>query len=99
MAHNSTVLAQFPELVPRHEFESLAKRHHEGRKLHSMTRWNQFVAMSVAQLAGRCSLRDIVSNLSAQSRKLYHLGVGAVARSSQRNFKGSGHPGIAPQVL
>ena len=58
------------------------KRHHKGRKLRSMTRWNQFVAMSVAQLAGRCSLRDIVSNLSAQGRKLYHLGVGAVARSS-----------------
>lgn len=82
MAHNSTVLAQFLKLVPRHEFESLAKQHHEGRKLRSMTRWNQFVAMAVAQLAGRCSLRDIVSNLSAQSRKLYHLGVGAVARSS-----------------
>ena len=38
MAHNSTVLAQFLKLVPRHEFESLAKRHHKGRKLHSMTR-------------------------------------------------------------
>ena len=53
MAHNSTVLAQFLQLVPRHEFESLAKRHHEGRKLRSMTRWNQFVAMAVGQLAGR----------------------------------------------
>ena len=82
MAHNSTVLAQLLDLVPRHEFESLAGRHHEGRKLRSMTRWNQFVAMAVGQLAGRCSLRDIVSNLSAQGRKLYHLGVGAVARSS-----------------
>jgi len=82
MAHNGTVLAQFLELVPRHEFESVAKRHHKGRRLRSMTRWNQFVAMAVGQLAGRCSLRDIVSNLSAQGRKLYHLGVGAVARSS-----------------
>ena len=36
----------------------------------------------MAQLAGRCSLRDIVSNLSAQSRKLYHLGVCEVSRSS-----------------
>ena len=47
-----------------------------------LTRWSQFVAMGMAQLAGRCSLRDIVSNLSAQSRKLYHLGVGEVSRSS-----------------
>ena len=47
-----------------------------------LTRWGQFVAMGMAQLAGRCSLRDIVSNLSAQSRKLYHLGIGEVSRSS-----------------
>ena len=82
MAHYRTVLAQFLRLVPRHEFEALANRHSKGRALRRMTRWNQFVAMAVAQLAGRCSLRDIVSNLSAQSRKLYHLGVGEVARSS-----------------
>ena len=88
MAHNSTVLAQFLKLVPRHEFESLTRRHHKGRKLRSMTRWNQFVAMAVGQLAGRCSLRDIVSNLSAQGRKLYHLGVGAVARSSLARVNG-----------
>ena len=88
MAHNTTVLGQLLDLVPRHEFESLAKRHHEGRKLRSMTRWSQFVAMAVGQLAGRCSLRDIVSNLSAQGRKLYHLGVGAVARSSLARVNG-----------
>ena len=88
MAHNSTVLAQFLKLVPRHEFEALAKRHHKGRRLRSMTRWSQFVAMAVAQLAGRSSLRDIVSNLSAQGRKLYHLGVGAVARSSLARVNG-----------
>ena len=47
-----------------------------------LTRWSQFVAMGMAQLAGRASLRDIVSNLGAQSRKLYRLGVGKVSRSS-----------------
>ena len=88
MAHNNTVLAQFLKLVPRHEFEALAKRHHKGGRLRSMTRWSQFVAMAVAQLAGRSSLRDIVSNLSAQGRKLYHLGVGAVARSSLARVNG-----------
>ena len=82
MAHNSTIFAQLPELVPRHEFEGLAEKHRSGRMARSMTRWSQFVAMATGQLAGRCSLRDIVSNLDAQSRKLYHLGIGPVARSS-----------------
>ena len=76
MAHNSTIFSQLLKLVPRHEFEGLAEKHRSGRMARSMTRWSQFVAMAMGQLAGRCSLRDIVSNLDAQSRKLYHLGVG-----------------------
>ena len=82
MAHNNTVLAQFLKLVPRHEFERDAAQHHKGRKLRKMTRWNQFVAMFMAQLSGRCSLRDIVANLATHPHKLYHLGVGSVTRSS-----------------
>ena len=82
MSHHNTVFSQLLKLVPRHEFETLAKEHHEGRKLRKMTRWTQFVAMSMAQLTGRVSLRDIVDSLSAQASKLYHLGIGTVSRSS-----------------
>ena len=82
LAHNNTVFSQLLKLVPRHEFETLANRHHEGRKLRKMTRWSQFVAMATAQLSGRSSLRDVVSNLSAQAAKLYHLGSVLVSRSS-----------------
>jgi len=46
-----------------------------------MTRWSQFVAMALAQLSGRSSLRDVVSNLLAQTAKLYHLGTTLVSRS------------------
>ena len=38
--------------------------------------------MATAQLSGRNSLRDVVSNLTAQARKLYHLGIRSVSRSS-----------------
>lgn len=82
MAHHSTVLGELLRLVSRHEFERDARRHHKGGKLRSMIRWSQFAAMAVAQLSSRRSLRDVVSNLDAQRRKLYHLGVGRVARSS-----------------
>jgi putative transposase len=82
LAHHNTVFSQLLKLVPRHEFETLANQHHEGRKLRKMTRWSQFVAMALAQLSGRVSLRDVVSNLSAQSAKLYHLGSTVVSRSS-----------------
>lgn len=82
MPHHNTVFSQLLKLVPRHEFETLANRHHEGRKLRTMTRWSQFVAMALGQLSGRSSLRDVVSNLSAQAAKLYHLGSAVVSRSS-----------------
>ena len=82
MAHRNTILAQLLTLISRHEFESLAKQHHEGQQLRKMTRWGQFVAMFVGQLSGRRSLRDIITNLSAQQHKLYHAGVGEVSRSS-----------------
>ena len=56
VAHNDTVFAQVLKLVPRHEFESLARKHKSGRMSRSMTRWGQFVAMGMAQLTGRCTI-------------------------------------------
>src|SRR5690625_411417 len=77
-----TVLAQMLKIIPRHEFDALARKHHQGRKLRKMSRWSQFVAMASAQLCGRVSLRDLISNLEAQLTKLYHLGLRRVTRSS-----------------
>lgn len=82
MAHNNTIFAQLLKLVSRHEFESLAKSHHEGQKLRKMNRWSQFVALTLGQLSQRISLRDICNNLVVQSDKLYHLGCVDVSRSS-----------------
>lgn len=82
MAHVNTIFAQFVKLVPRHEFESLANTYHSGRKFRKVSRWSQFMAMTFAQLSGRVSLRDVVSNLSAQSHRLYHLGCRILSRST-----------------
>lgn len=82
MAHCNTVIGQMLNIFSRHEFESLAKEHHTGRKFRTFDRWSQFVAMTSAQLSSRASLRDLVSNLSAQAKKLYHLGLKPVNRST-----------------
>lgn len=82
MAHNNTIFAQLLKIVSRHDFESLAKAHHEGQKLRKMNRWSQFVALMLGQLSQRISLRDICNNLTVQSNKLYHLGCVEVSRSS-----------------
>lgn len=82
MSHNNTAFHQLLSPLSRHEFESLAKKHHCGQKLRSASRWDQFIGMSMSQLSGRQSLRDIQSNLEAQQDKLYHLGAKPIARST-----------------
>lgn len=82
MAHNNTAFQQLLQPLSRHGFERLAKQHHKGQKLRSVTRWDQFIGMAMSQLSGRQSLRDIESNLEAQQEKLYHLGAKPIARSS-----------------
>lgn len=82
MAHCNTVLNQVVCFFKRHEFESLARKHHVGQKFRAFSRWTQFGAMLVCQLSGRKSLRDVVENLKAQGHKLYHLGMKKVSRST-----------------
>ena len=82
MAHCNTILSQILKLVPRHEFETLAKQHHSGRSFRKASRWSQFVSLTMAQLSGRNSLRDIVDNMSAQMHRLYHLGSAKLSRSN-----------------
>lgn len=82
MSHHNTVFSQLLKLVPRHDFEALAKQHHTGRSFRTASRWSQFVSLSMAQLSGRNSLRDIVENISAQAHRLYHLGSTKLSRSN-----------------
>ncbi len=82
MAHSSTILSQLTALFSRHDFETLAKVYHTGQRFRSFNRWSQFLAMMVAQLSGRKSLRDLVSNLGAQQRRIYHLGMRQTSRAT-----------------
>jgi hypothetical protein len=82
MAYHSTILRQIVAILPRHEFESLAKDHHVGQKFRSFNRWTQFMVMFIGQLSGRKSLRDLVMNVAAQKTKLYHLALKSCSRAT-----------------
>ena len=81
MAHHNTILSQITTLFPRHEFERLAKLHHRGQRFRSCNRWSQFLAMMIAQLSGRKSLRDLTDNIKAQGCRLYHLGMKKISKA------------------
>ena len=62
MSHHNTAFHQLLKPLCRHEFEKLAREHHQGQKLRRASRWDQFLGMTLAQISGRQSLRDIESN-------------------------------------
>jgi len=82
MAYNNSVLSQLLKLLPRHEFERLANRYDGKRRSDALSRWSQFVALTIGQLGGRRSLRDIESTIHSQGRHRYHLGSQSISRSA-----------------
>lgn len=82
MAYHNTILSQILKLVPRLEFEKQANRHDGRRRSDALSRWSQFVSLSVGHLASRTSLRDIEATLKVQSNHNYHLGSQSVSRST-----------------
>jgi putative transposase len=82
MAHCNTIFGQMLKLIPRHRFAQLEAEHGTGRSARSFTRWNQFVHLLFMQITGRVSLRDGIAGLTARVKRLYHLGVGLVSRST-----------------
>lgn len=70
LSDNSTVFHQLLSPICRTDFERLASQNHQGQRLRSTSRWDQFIAMLLSQLYCRQSLRDIQSNLDVQQAKL-----------------------------
>jgi putative transposase len=69
-------------LLPRHEFEKQANGVDGKRRSDALSRWSQFVALTIGQLGGRRSLRDIEATLQSQGHHRYHLGSQSISRSA-----------------
>jgi len=83
MAHSNTVLGQMLQLIPRHVFEyQVENLGWQGPKPRKLSYWSQLVAMLYAQLSGKKSLRDLIFSLGRHPKKLYHLGLTPVKRST-----------------
>ena len=82
MAYHPTVLSQLLQSVPRLEFEKLSQAHDGSRRSDALSRWSQFIALTVGHLGRRHSLRDIEAALAGDPKLHYHLGSGSVSRSA-----------------
>jgi len=64
------------------EFDGLVETHGADKRQRGFTAKTHLVAMIYAQLCGAVSLREIEAGLSSHAARCYHLGIGAVRRSS-----------------
>jgi transposase len=77
------LFAQVMDFLPWKTFYRIVARHGGDHRVRTLTCAEHFRILAFAQLTYRQSLRDIEACLSAQSAKLYHMGIrNAVSRST-----------------
>jgi hypothetical protein len=77
------LFAQIMDFLPWKTFHRIVAHHGGDHRVRTLTCAEHFRVLAFAQLTYRESLRDIEACLSAQSSKLYHMGIrSAVSRST-----------------
>jgi Domain of unknown function (DUF4372)/Transposase DDE domain len=77
------LFAQIMDFLPWKTFHRIVARHGGDHRVRTLSCAEHFRILAFAQLTYRESLRDIEACLSAQSAKLYHMGIrSAVSRST-----------------
>ena len=92
MVRCGSLLSQILGLVPRVEFEEIAKRHEAERGAKGFTCWDQFVAMVFCQLGQAHSLREIVGGLASVLGRKVHLGLKETPKRSTLSYANSHRP-------
>jgi hypothetical protein len=83
MNTGKTLFAQLMDFLPWSTFDRIVARYHGNRAVRTFPCAAQYQVMAFAQITYRESLRDLEVCLSAQSAKLYHMGLrGPVRRST-----------------
>ena len=82
MNSSGTIFSQLMSLVSKYEFNCCVKRYTSNPIPRKFSYWDQFLAMSFAQLTFRESLRDIEICLSALGERTYQMGFRSKVRRS-----------------
>jgi hypothetical protein len=82
MAQAQTVFSQILQFVSYDDFYSCVRRYDGNKGTRRLSCWEQFLAMSFAQLTHRESLRDIEVSLTAHRKDLYRSGFRSLVKRS-----------------
>jgi len=76
------LFAQIMDFLPWKTFHRIVSRYAGDHRIRTLSCADHFRTLAFAQLTYRESLRDIEACLSAQSAKLYHMGIGSTIKRS-----------------
>jgi hypothetical protein len=82
MNYGKYAFAQVFEFVSHNDFLKCIKKYNGDYKTKHFSCWKQFLCMSFGQLTHRESLSDTILCIQANSKKLYHLGIGSAISKS-----------------
>tara|TARA_R100001509_G_C4852779_1_gene210660 strand:- start:14 stop:1183 length:1170 start_codon:yes stop_codon:yes gene_type:complete len=82
MYTGKTLFAQIMDFLPWKTFHRLVSRYEGNHRIRTLPCAEHFRVLAFAQLTYRESLRDIEACLSAQSAKLYHMGLQSSVKRS-----------------
>lgn len=68
------IFTQLIEFLPVYKFNLCVEKYNGNNRVRTFPCWDQLLAMMFGQLTFRESMRSIITCLTAQKRKLYHLG-------------------------
>jgi hypothetical protein len=90
MRSGKTVFSQVMEWIHPQQFHRCVARYDGNYKVYSFPCWDQFLAMSFAQITYRDSLADIEVCLRSRPDQLYHMGFrSTIAHSTLADANGS----------
>ena len=99
MSYYPTVFNQLFNFIPRYHFDKCVTELKGDRYCKGFTAWKQFLVLLYSQISGKDSLRQIESSLLMHQKKLYHLGMDAVPRSTLSDAMASRDPVIAEELF
>jgi IS4 transposase len=83
MNRGKYVFAQIFDFVSHNDFLIFVNKYNGDFKVKHFSCWKQFLCMAFGQLTHRESLSDTILCIQANSKKLYHLGIGkAISKST-----------------
>lgn len=87
-----SVFQQILKLIPKIEFEQLARKFGSERNAKGFNSWSQLVAMVFCQLGRAQSLREIEQGLASAEGRLQHLGITEAPKRSTLAYANAHRP-------